>query len=174
VAYEPWRPGMRMTANRLLSISPTWQDWTPAWTTSSGNNLPAFGNATVDCKYAQAALTVWWEMEITFGSSTTFGGGTGSDNWRFSAPVTSAETQLMAGYGEIQGSGGGERFPVRVRLTTTGTFEIELSGGAYNNISGASSGLIDAVTPFGAGSTGSTAWASGFAIRAQGHYQAAG
>lgn len=174
MAFEVWQPGMIINEERLASISPTWQAWTPVWTTSTGSNTPSFGNATVDCKYTQSALTVWWDMEILFGSTTNFGGGGGGDNWRFSAPVTSAETQLIAGFGEIQGNGGGERFPVRARLDTTGTLEFELSGGAYNNITGNSSGLIDAVTPFGSpGSTGSTAWASGFAIRAQGHFQAA-
>jgi hypothetical protein len=62
---------------------------------------------------------------------------------------------------------------VRPRVDTTSTLAVELSGGAYNNITGNSNGLIDAATPFGGSSTGSTAWASGFAIRLHGHYQAA-
>lgn len=173
MAFAPWRAGNRLLASKLDDMSPLWAAWTPTWTTSTGANTPSFGNATVDCKYSQSADTVWYDIEIIFGSTTSFGGGTGSDNWRFSAPVTAAETELAAGFGEIQGNGGGERFPVRARLTTTTTFELELSGGAYNNMTGNSSGLIDAVTPFGASSSGSTAWAANFAIRIQGHYQAA-
>ena len=143
-------------------------------TTSSGSNTPSFGNATIDCKYSQSGDVVFFEMEITFGGTTNFGGGGTSDNWRFSLPVTAAESQLIAGMGEIQGASSNERWPVRARIDTTTTLQLELSGGEYSNDTGNSSGLVDTATPFGAlNSGGSTAWASGFAIRLHGHYQAA-
>ncbi|MFP3990645.1 hypothetical protein U9R90_24910 [Streptomyces sp. E11-3] len=173
MAYDPWQPGLRITANRLLAISPTWQDWTPVWTTSTGANTPSFGDAAIIARYAQTAHVVLWRLQIAFGATTDFGGGGASDNWRFSIPVTSNESQLIAGYGEIQGANSAERFPVRARLTTTTDLELELSGGAYNNMTGNSSGLVDAATPFGAGSSGSTAWGNGFSIRLQGQYETA-
>lgn len=172
MAITPMPAGGRITAGFLAQITPRWAAWTPTWTTSTGSATPSYGNATVDCKYAQTGDVVLFDFELTFGSTTSFGGGGTSDNWRFSTPVTAAESQLIAGIGEVQGVSG-ERFPVRTRITTTTTFEIELIGGAYNNITGNSSGIIDAATPFGGSSTGSTAWASGFAIRLHGHYQAA-
>jgi hypothetical protein len=173
MAVTTWNAGARITAARLNEMLPVWSAWTPSWTTSTGSNTPSFGNATVDCKYAQTGDVVLYEMEITFGSTTSFGGGTTADNWRFSIPVTASEAVLIAGMGEIQGSSASERYPVRARLTTTTTMEIELVGRAFNNETPNSNGLIDAATPFGASNSVSTAWASGFIIRMHGHYQAA-
>lgn len=172
--FEPFLPGMILNQARLASISPTWQDWTPVWTTSTGANTPSFGNAVIIARYAQSALTVDWRLDIIFGSLTSFGGGGGSDNWRISAPVPAAAIANEAGSGEIQKAatpGGytnsaGTRQPLRVRLTTVSTFEFEMSGGNINAVSTATgAGLIDAVTPW--------AWDSGAALRAWGTYEAA-
>lgn len=163
--YEPWQPGMIISQSRLASISPTWQDWTPVWTTS-GASTPSFGNASVSARWAQSALTVFFRVDITFGSTTTFGSGT--DNWRISTPTPAASTIGGCGDGEIQNtSSPGSRQPIRVRLTTTQTFEFEMSGG---NIFGADTssgaGLIDASTP--------GAWAAGnSSLRFWGTYEAA-
>ena len=173
VPYEPWQPGMRLTATRLRSISPTWADWVPVWTTSTGANTPSLGNATVVARYAQSALKVSFRMEITFGTTTNFGGGGSSDNWRFSLPVAAAGTQLIAGYGEAQDSATGGtpsslRVPLRPRLTTTTTLELETSGGATGFAGGYAAtpnGLIDAVSPF--------TWANTDTIRVFGEYEAA-
>lgn len=173
MAFTPWAAGQRITATKLGQMSPTWSSWTPTWSTSTGASTPSYGNATIDCKYSQGCDNVYFEFEITFGSTTNFGGGSTSDNWRFSVPVTASETALIAGMGEIQGSSAAERYPIRARLTSTTVFEVELSGRAFNNETPNSNGLIDAATPFGAGNSVSTAWASGFRILLHGHYQAA-
>lgn len=163
--YEPWQPGMIISKSRLASISPTWQDWTPVWTTS-GASTPSFGNASISARWAQSALTVFFRVDIAFGSTTTFGSGT--DNWRISTPVPAASTIGGCGDGEIQNtSSPGSRQPIRVRLTTTETFEFEMSGG---NIFGADTssgaGLIDASTP--------GAWTAGnSSLRFWGTYEAA-
>lgn len=165
MAVSPWLAGQRITADRLNDMLPTWTAWTPAWTTSSGNNTPSFGNATVDCKYAQTGDLVVFEMEITFGSTTNFGAAPVSgDNWRFSLPVTASETQLICGFGDIQ-SAVTSRWPVRARLTTTTAMEIPLSGRSSDNVAPANSNIIDSVTPF--------TWASGHILTMNGHYQAA-
>lgn len=165
MAFTPWAAGQRIEATKLAQMSPTWSAWTPTWSTSTGSNTPTFGNATLDCKYAQSADVVFFEMEITFGTTTNFNSGTTSDNWRFSLPVTSAESQLIAGMGEIQDGTPAERWPVRARLSTTSSIEVELVGRNYNNTVNNSSGLVDAVTPF--------TWASTDRILLHGHYQAA-
>lgn len=165
MAFTPWAAGQRIQASQLAAMTPLWAAWTPTWSTSSGAATPSYGNATVDCKYAQSADTVLFEMEITFGTTTNFGGGGSSDNWRFSLPVTAAETVLIAGMGEIQDGTATERWPIRARITTTSVFEVELSGRNYNNTANVSSGLIDATTPF--------TWASTDRILLHGHYQAA-
>ncbi|GHA28600.1 hypothetical protein GCM10010372_30480 [Streptomyces tauricus] len=173
--WESFQPGMKLTAGRMLSISPVWTDWTPVWTTSSGANTPSFGsNSTITARWAQSATTIFWRLDIVFGSTANFGGGSGSDNWRISAPAPAAAVIGECGYGEIQKAaapGGytnsaGTRQPLRIRLTTTTTFEFEMSGGNINAVSTATgAGLIDAVTPW--------AWDSGAALRAWGQYEAA-
>lgn len=165
MAYEPWQPGLIITANRLLSISPTWQDWTPTWSTSTGAATPSFGNATVTARYAVAARTVFWRLEIAFGSTTNFGAGaSGSDNWQFSVPVTAAATQLVAGQGEAQDTDASLRVPLRARLLSTTQIGLETTGGGTDGAA-SGTGLIDAVTPF--------TWANGDFIRAWGTYEAA-
>lgn len=165
--YEPWQPGMKITANRLLSISPTWQDWTPVWTTSTGSNTPAFVNAVVVARYAVAATTVYFNLNITFGSSTTFGGGTSSDNWRFSLPVTAASLTLMIGYGELADSSAGisSRMGARPRLEVTTAMSIEMASARIDAAAVSGAGLIDAVSPW--------TWANGDTIRVFGEYEAA-
>ncbi|MFE4548274.1 hypothetical protein [Streptomyces sp. NPDC056785] len=166
--YEPWQPGMAITANRLFSISPVWGDWSPVWTTSTGANTPSLGNAAVTARYAQSATTVYWKLEIVFGSSTSFGGGGGSDNWRFSMPVAAAAITQVIGYGEAQDtsvSGSLGRCPLRCRLTTTTTMELEVSGGRADGVAITSGGLIDAVSPW--------AWANTDALRLWGQYETA-
>lgn len=165
MAVAAWRAGERITAGRLNEITQIWAAWTPTWTTSTGAASPSYGNATIDCKYAQSGNTVFFEMEITFGTTTNFGGGGANDNWRFSLPVTAAEAVLIAGMGEIQDGTAPERWPIRGRITTTTTMELELSGRNYNNTANVSSGLIDATTPF--------TWASTDRFLMHGHYQAA-
>jgi hypothetical protein len=144
---------------------PVWAAWTPTWTTTSGLNTPSFGDAAIDSKYAQTGDVVLYELSIIFGSTTNFGGGTTTDNWRFSLPVTAGETQGIIGMGEIQDGAAVERWPIRGRIDTTTTLLLELSGRNYNDTANNSFGVIDAVTPH--------TWASNDRILLHGHYQAA-
>jgi hypothetical protein len=163
--FSQWQAGQIVTADALAAISPTWDDWQPVWTTSTGSATPSFGDATITARYAQSADTVWYRLEITFGATTNFGGGGTGDNWRFSLPVTAASTMLITGMGEIQFTSQIERIPVRCRLHTVTDLVLELSGRNYNDTANNSSGLVDAVTPW--------TWASGNAIRMAGTYEAA-
>lgn len=163
MAFSPWAAGERITAARLNEISPVWATWVPEWSTNTGVNTPSFGNATISARYTQTADLVVCRLEITFGSTTSFGGGGASDNWRFTLPVVAASTALIAGYGEAQDASAVDRYPLRPRLTSTEHLELETSGGATNG-AGVSTGLIDAVSPF--------IWANGDAIRALFQYEA--
>lgn len=163
-----WQAGQRITAARLNQITPIWASWTPTWTTSTGAASPSFGNATISATYTQCADIVFFRMEITFGTTTTFGGGGGSDNWRFSVPVTASATANVVGFGEGQdtsAAGSLGRVGLRVRLTTTSTFELETSTGRPDAVAIANGGLIDAISPW--------TWASTDIIRVFGQYQAA-
>jgi hypothetical protein len=163
-----WQAGQRITASRLNQITPIWSSWTPTWTTSSGAATPSFGNAVITAMYAQVADVVMYRMEITFGTTTSFGGGGASDNWRFSTPVTASATANVVGFGEAQDSsvaGSLGRVALRTRLTSTTTFELEVSGGRPDAVAIVNGGLIDAISPW--------TWASTDIIRVFGEYQAA-
>jgi hypothetical protein len=168
VPYEPWQPGLRITANRLLAISPTWSDWTPVWTTSTGANTPSFGNATLTARYAQSATTVYYQVNVAFGTTTNFGTAPGGgDNWRFSLPVAAAATSLIAGWGEIADSsvGSASRMAVRVRLSTTTVMELEMASSRIDGAAISGLGIVDSVSPW--------TWASGDTLRLIGQYEAA-
>lgn len=163
-----WQAGQRITASRLNQITPVWSSWTPTWTTSTGAATPSFGNASVTAVYTQCADIVHYRMEITFGTTTGFGGGGGSDNWRFSTPVTASATANCVGFGDAQDSsvaGSLGRVALRVRLTTTTTFEIEVSSGRPDAVAIVNGGLVDAISPW--------TWASTDILRVFGEYQAA-
>lgn len=173
MAVSAWTAGERVTADRLNQMLPRWSSWTPTWSTSSGAATPSFGNATITGEYCQTGDLVVWRLEIVFGSTTNFGGGGAGDNWRFSTPVTALTTSQIAGTGELHdaatgGSPSTNRAPVRVRLTTTTTFELEPMGGytgAAGGYAAAPIAVVDAITPW--------TWASSDAIRLSGEYEAA-
>ena len=160
-----WQPGMKITADRLNSITATWTAWTPTWSTSSGNHLPSFGNATIDCAYAQTGDLVTFRMSITFGSTTDFGTSAGTtDNWTFSLPVTAAESGINIGYwngpiGSAKSVGG------PVQLFSASLLELYIGNGHPDGTSTTNQGIADSLTP--------DTWASGNRFVATGVYAAA-
>lgn len=168
MAMAAWTAGQRITADRLNDITPIWASWTPTWSTSSGSATPSFGNATVTGTYCQTGNIVFFRLEITFGTTTNFGGGGTSDNWRFSIPVTANATTTIVGFGEGQDTSVGSslgRVGLRARLTTTTTFELEVATGRPDATAITNGGLVDAVSPW--------TWASTDIIRFFGQYDAA-
>ncbi|MFC7880495.1 hypothetical protein ACFUVV_01205 [Streptomyces sp. NPDC057376] len=165
MAYEPWQPGMVLTASRLASISPTWQAWTPTWTTVSGEALPAFGDASIDCAYAVSARTVFWRFDVAFGAGTNFGSGPdATDNWLFSVPVPAAAVIQPIGWMDLAASGTA-RSVARARLITTGDFGLEIVSGQPSGAAIANTGLVDSVSPW--------TWTAGMSLRGGGQYEAA-
>lgn len=166
--FEPFNPGTRLTSGRMMSISPTWQDWAPTWTTSTGNNTPSFGNATVEARYAVSARTVFFRMNIVFGATTNFGAAPGaSDNWRFSLPVAAAGAALMIGSGDIQdtSAGIGSRMAVRLRLEVATALSLEMMSPRIDAGAVSGVGLVDSVSPW--------TWASTDTFRCFGEYETA-
>lgn len=130
-----------------------WTSWTPTWTTSTGANLPSFGNATFDCQYAVIGKTVLGRMDIAFGSTTNFGGGSGSDNWVFTVPVAAAGSSGSIGFWEANDSSvSGTRVVGRGRLNASGNFSVEISTGEPSAFAVGNSGLMDSVSPWPWGS----------------------
>lgn len=141
-----------------------WTAWTPTWATSTGANTPSLGNATTDCAYTRVGRLIIFRFEIVFGSTTNFGGGTASDNWRFGLPVTAAGLTSAVGFLELNASTNA-RAVARARLTTTAAFEVEVCSGRPDGTAITNGGLADALSPW--------TWASGNAIRGIGAYEAA-
>jgi hypothetical protein len=146
-------------------VLPTWQSWTPAWTTNSGAATPAYGNATLNCRYVKFGTTVHLNFSITFGSTTTYGTSpTTSDNWRFSLPVAASAAHPQIGFAEL-GAANETRAVARMYCGTTTTFEMQVSTGRPNATAFANTGAVDALTPW--------TWASGNTIRGTATYEAA-
>jgi microcystin-dependent protein len=63
-----------------------WKAYTPTWTGSGSN--PAIGNGTLSGRYKQDGQTVFVDIYVVMGSTTTFGTG----NYAFALPVTAVDT----------------------------------------------------------------------------------
>lgn len=90
-----------------------WTTYTPTWTVSGGA-APAYGNATVRGRYARVGRTIHLNIAVTFGTTSTFGGG----NWRFSLPVAMSSSAAFASF-TVQGDdpGGGAIYGGHVKVT---------------------------------------------------------
>lgn len=73
------------------ALTGAWQAWTPSWTASTGT--PAVGTGTLTGRYKQVGNTVFFNMVLTWGSTTT-AGGTGL--WQFSLPIQAADAFAAA------------------------------------------------------------------------------
>ncbi len=144
--------------------SGAWTSFTPSWTTSTGANLPDFGDATLSCEWTRHGLTITARYEIVFGAGTNFGGGGAGDNWRFGLPVEASATHQVGGFFELNQSTAA-RCIARARFTTTTALELEISSGRPDAAAIANRGLVDAVSPW--------AWVSGNALRGIVTYEAA-
>jgi hypothetical protein len=153
------------TGELQRAIPGAWSSWTPAWTTSSGNATPSFGNATLICNAVKIGRTVIGNFEIQFGSTTNFGSNpTASDNWQFSLPYTGARSEQCIGFAEINRTTGA-RAVVRLRMLTNNTFSLEVSSGRPDAVAVSSGGLVDSISPW--------VWESGNSIRGSLQYEAA-
>jgi hypothetical protein len=148
-------------------VLPTWQSWTPAWTTGSGNATPSYGNATVNCRYLKSGTTVHLNFAIQFGTTTDFGTSPAtSDNWRFSLPATASAAHPVIGFAELSGTNSA-RLMGRIYLATTSTFELNIGTGRVDaaTIASANQGTVDALSPW--------TWAAPYAVRGTATYEAA-
>ncbi len=68
-----------------VSDGSIWSTYSVSWTSTSGTQ-PAIGNGNLSGRYKQIGKTVFVSINLTSGSSTTFGN---SGYWQFSLPVAS-------------------------------------------------------------------------------------
>ena len=71
-----------------------WTTYTPTWTSSSGT--PSIGNGTLTGSYCVIGKTVFWDVSLVAGSTTTFGTGTN----RFSPPVSISVVNTLCPIGQ--------------------------------------------------------------------------
>ena len=66
-----------------------WTSYTPTWTSDSGT--PSIGNGTIGGRYKQIGKTVFFNLKLTYGSTTT--GGSGA--WMFGLPATAYDSNYQ-------------------------------------------------------------------------------
>jgi hypothetical protein len=159
-----WSGGDLASSERLSNMLSKFEDFTPTWGTTSGAASPDYGNAVIDCRYSQSGDLIVAHYDITFGSTTNFGGGGGSDNYKFSLPVTALAATVAVGDLNIYTTAAGAKMTCRARLFDTSTMIIEITNNRAD--SGAvNTGLADAISPF--------TWASGSSVKGVIEYEAA-
>jgi hypothetical protein len=142
---------------------PTWQSWTPAWTTNTGPGTPAYGNATIIGRYIQDGQIVQLSLDITFGTTTNFGTGNTSDNWRFSLPVPAAQTGVTVGFAELAASNPNHAISL-LRAEPGNTLSLTISSGTPGGDAIANQGQVDSTSPW--------TWAAGNTVHATATYAA--
>lgn len=70
--------------DQFNSFFGAWTSYTPTWTGSTTN--PVIGNGTLTGRYLKVGRTVWAELYVLAGGTTTFGSGT----YTFGAPFAKA------------------------------------------------------------------------------------
>lgn len=141
-----------------LDFGGAWTAYTPTWTAVTTN--PVLGNGTITGAYTQIGKTVHFRMNLTAGSTTTFGTGA----WRFGLPV--ASVVLPSGHalninGYFEDLGVSPYGVTVARWVSTTTFDVLYHNAALN-------GQVIEVsntTPF--------TWANGDLVRLMGTYEAA-
>lgn len=90
--------------------------WTPSWTVTAGT-APAIGNGTLTGRYALVHDLMFWSVDLTAGSTTTFGSG---GAWLFSGlPYTPTGPLLGMGMMDCNDNSTGSNFFGRVYLAAT-------------------------------------------------------
>ena len=88
-----WVSGQVVTAAQMnaevrdavTGVQAAWTAYTPTWTMSTTN--PVIGNGTLVGRFSRIGKTIDFMIQITMGSTTTFGTGA---QWILSLPVTAA------------------------------------------------------------------------------------
>ncbi|WP_060952388.1 hypothetical protein [Streptomyces hygroscopicus] len=93
-APRTWVVGETVTAaimnqeirDQFSSMFAAWTTYTPTWTAANTN--PSLGNGTLIGRYLKVGLTCTAHINLTMGSSTTYGSG----NYSWALPFPSANT----------------------------------------------------------------------------------
>lgn len=70
--------------DQFASMFDTWTSYTPTWTAAT--TAPVLGNGSIVGRYMKIGRTCWVNVEMTMGSTTTYGAG----QWSWTLPFTAA------------------------------------------------------------------------------------
>lgn len=95
--------------NFMTATTAAWTSWAVAWTASAGT--PAIGNGTLTSHYRRLGKTIDFRINLTAGTTTTF--GTAGAAFRFDIPagLTSVLTHTGSGL-FLDASAGNQRYPL--------------------------------------------------------------
>lgn len=157
-APSTWTAGATVTAaqlnqqlrDNLKAIGDPWASYTPTWTASTN---PAIGNGAIAGKYIAAGKLTHYRIQVTMGSTTTYGTG----NWNLTLPVAPAGLSTFAALGSASG------------------YDVS-AGNAFMLMpifNGSSNLILINPSSAGASSTSPFTWASGDILSITGTYEAA-
>lgn len=163
-APRTWVAGETVTAalmnthirDNLKALGDAWTSWGTgaSWTASTTN--PAIGNGTWEGKYLQAGKFVKFSIQITMGTTTTYGTG----NWQLAFPVPETARRWTF-QGVARDESATNSYDVIVERTASGILTVRCDPlTAGNPLRSATSAI-----PF--------AWASTDVLHISGEYEAA-
>lgn len=144
-----------------------WQTWTPTWSTSTGLHPVSYGNASVSATYLHVWRMCFFNVFISWGSTTNFGSGaTTSDNWHFTLPPgISPSANFSNGQATFPGNcwaSDGARTACHAWIDGSGQFLINIDGMRADGATTVT-GAIDSLTPF--------TWAAGNTLQFTGFFE---
>ncbi|MDP8971156.1 MAG: hypothetical protein M3N52_11820 [Actinomycetota bacterium] len=144
-----------LTVSGTLSV-PGWASFTPAWTAATTN--PAIGDGTITGRYHQVGKTVHFEIQITMGTTTTYGSGA----YSLSLPVAATGRKIMLN-GALRTGTSGVTYPLLGEVMPGSPPTATLR--QFPTTAGSSLGSVTGTSP--------AALASGHIIGINGTYEAA-
>lgn len=149
--------------DQFNSFFGAWTTYTPSWIAEGGGGTnPTLGNGTLAGRYMKVGRTVDWVMQLTWGSTTTAGGGAGSENWMFGLPALPATgfTYRIASFDAFDNS-------TSLHYSGRGIYNTGSSGVVKTLVSDRAdlSGIWDSTLPF--------TYAAGDILYGYGRYEAA-
>lgn len=141
--------------DQFNDIIAAWTTYTPTWTAATTN--PVLGNGTIVGRYKRIGKTVHLQIDLTMGSTTTYGSGA----WSVTLPLAAASSSGSR-IGAAQALGGANRYAGQI-VVSSGASGISAFFPASASVSNLSS--VAAAVPF--------AWANGNELRITATYEAA-
>lgn len=116
----------RDNLNDLRLAWAAWTAFTPTWTAETTN--PVIGNGTLAGAYLLMGKTLFVNIYVKAGSTTTFGAG----EWRFALPASLAATttRRQVLHGMAQDASTANRVPLSGRLSDSGTLVDRIGSGS--------------------------------------------